>query len=217
MNRHLDQTMLFQWSQVRHCTAMYTIAHKRDVNDNREMIVTEQVGFISGIPANLCVKGVAMRIVEINYLCVHKKLRSKRLTPLLIKEVTRRVNLQGIWQAAYTAGVVIPKPVATCRYYHRSINPKKLVEVGFSRLNARTTMVRMIKLNKLPAAPQTPGANPKNRSATAFLLRLLCGVVGSRWCAWFTLKQHCLITLRDAEADTRIQHVACNEPGCGLG
>jgi len=52
---------------------------------------------------------------EINYLCVHKKLRSKRLAPVLIKEVTRQVHLKGIFQAIYTAGVVIPTPVSVCR------------------------------------------------------------------------------------------------------
>lgn len=77
------------------------------------------VGFISGIPANVRVNDNKMPMVEINFLCVHKKLRTKRLAPVLIKEITRRVNLQGIWQAAYTAGVVIPKPVASCRYWHR--------------------------------------------------------------------------------------------------
>jgi len=54
-------------------------------------------------------------MVEINFLCVHKKLRSKRLAPVLIKEVTRRVHLEGIFQALYTAGAVLPKPVSTCR------------------------------------------------------------------------------------------------------
>ena len=44
------------------------------------------------------------------------------------------MNLQGIWQAAYTAGVLIPKPIGTCRYWHRSLHPKKLIDVGFSRL-----------------------------------------------------------------------------------
>ena len=38
-------------------------------------------------------------MVEINFLCVHKKLRSKRLAPVLIKEITRRTNVQGIFQA----------------------------------------------------------------------------------------------------------------------
>ena len=54
-------------------------------------------------------------MVEINFLCVHKKLRSKRVAPVLIREITRRVNRQGLFQAVYTAGVVLPKPVATCR------------------------------------------------------------------------------------------------------
>ena len=54
-------------------------------------------------------------MVEINFLCVHKKLRSKRVAPVLIREITRRVHLEGIFQAVYTAGVVLPKPVACCR------------------------------------------------------------------------------------------------------
>ena len=54
-------------------------------------------------------------MVEINFLCVHKKLRSKRVAPVLIREITRRVHMEGIFQAVYTAGVVLPKPVGTCR------------------------------------------------------------------------------------------------------
>lgn len=54
-------------------------------------------------------------MVEINFLCVHKKLRSKRVAPVLIREITRRVHLTGLFQAVYTAGVVLPKPVVTCR------------------------------------------------------------------------------------------------------
>mmetsp|Transcript_16098 Transcript_16098/g.34830 ORF Transcript_16098/g.34830 Transcript_16098/m.34830 type:complete len:429 (-) Transcript_16098:795-2081(-) len=115
------------------------------------------VGFISGVPAEVRVNKAVVKMVEINFLCVHKKLRSKRLAPVLIKEITRRVNLHGIWQAAYTAGVLIPKPVATCRYWHRSINPKKLIDIGFSRLAPRMTMARTIKLYKLPDQPATPG------------------------------------------------------------
>jgi glycylpeptide N-tetradecanoyltransferase len=52
-------------------------------------------------------------MVEINFLCVHKKLRSKRLAPVLIKEITRRVHLQGIFQAVYTAGSMLPTPVSS--------------------------------------------------------------------------------------------------------
>ncbi len=61
-------------------------------------------------------------MVEINFLCVHKKLRSKRVAPVLIREITRRVHLKGIFQAVYTAGVVLPKPVSTCRYFSGTTN-----------------------------------------------------------------------------------------------
>lgn len=89
------------------------------------------IAFISAIPAHVRVYKKQVKVVEINFLCVHKKLRSKRLAPVLIREITRRVNLTGIFQAVYTAGVVLPKPVTTCRYWHRSLNPRKLIEVNF--------------------------------------------------------------------------------------
>eukprot|EP00438_Fugacium_kawagutii_P032341 Skav226358 [mRNA] locus=scaffold2980:381965:387922:- [translate_table: standard] len=106
------------------------------------------VGFITGIPAHIQVFDKLIDMAEINFLCVHKKLRSKRLAPVLIKEITRRVNCENVWQAVYTAGVVLPRPVSECRYHHRSLNPKKLIEVGFSHLGARMTMARTIKLYK---------------------------------------------------------------------
>ena len=36
-------------------------------------------------------------MAEINFLCVHKQLRTYRLAPMLIKEITRRVNLCDIY------------------------------------------------------------------------------------------------------------------------
>uniref|UniRef100_A0A183E022 glycylpeptide N-tetradecanoyltransferase n=1 Tax=Gongylonema pulchrum TaxID=637853 RepID=A0A183E022_9BILA len=63
------------------------------------------VAFISAIPSVIRVYDKVIKMVEINFLCVHKKLRSKRVAPVLIREITRRVNRQGIFQAAFTAGV----------------------------------------------------------------------------------------------------------------
>ena len=125
-----------------------------------------------------------------SFLCVHKKLRMKRLAPVLIREITRRVNLQGVscimyyvscimyhvsciirnfpggihsWGGLFSTSYhhtsyiipsyphynhtpsppsyhhhhhhhqVIPTPITHCRYYHRSLNPKKLIDVKFSR------------------------------------------------------------------------------------
>jgi len=131
------------------------------------------VGFITGIPANIQVHDATVAMTEINFLCVHKKLRSKRLAPVLIKEITRRVNKENVWQAVYTAGVVLPRPVSECRYYHRNLNPKKLIEVGFSHLGNRMTMARTIKLYKLPESTKLPGMRkmePKDVPQVAELL-----------------------------------------------
>jgi glycylpeptide N-tetradecanoyltransferase len=131
------------------------------------------VAFISAVPATLHVYAQTMPVVEINFLCVHKKLRSKRLAPVLIKEITRRVNLTGTFQAVYTAGTVLPVPVSSARYHHRSLNPKKLVKVGFSRVGHRMTMARMQKLYKLPDAPETPGLRPMESKDVAGVHKLL--------------------------------------------
>ncbi|KAJ8653368.1 hypothetical protein O0I10_011019 [Lichtheimia ornata] len=115
------------------------------------------VAFISGVPADIRTYDVTTSMTEINFLCVHKKLRSKRLAPVLIREITRRSHLEGIFQAAYTAGVVLPKPVATCRYFHRSLNPKKLVECNFARIPPKWTLARMIKHYKVADQPGISG------------------------------------------------------------
>lgn len=112
------------------------------------------VAFISGVPITIRVRKHVLRASEINYLCVHKRLRSKRLAPVLIKEVTRQCHLKGIFQAIYTAGVVLPTPISACRYYHRSLNVPKLVDVQFAYVGRNMTLARMIKLNKLPSIPQ---------------------------------------------------------------
>ena len=115
------------------------------------------LAFISAIPAHMRMNENDQPLVEINFLCVHKKLRSHRLAPVLIKEITRRVNCEGIFQASYTAGVLLPKPIAKCRYWHRSLHPKKLIDVRFSHLPRGQTMARQVKKFKLPQAPVTAG------------------------------------------------------------
>ena len=74
------------------------------------------VGFIAALPADVQIYDKTKKMVEINFLCVHKKLRAKRLAPVLIREITRRVHLLGLFQAFYTAGVMLPKPVSDCQY-----------------------------------------------------------------------------------------------------
>ena len=157
------------------------------------------VGFITAVPATLLVRGARsedggggaaassppshnssspIKASEVNFLCVHKKLRSRRLAPVLIREVTRRVNRRGVWHAAYTAGVLLPRPVATARYWHRSLDARKLVDVGFCRVPARVTMARYVKLHRLPEAPATPGLRPMRRADAPAVAALLAARMG---------------------------------------
>ncbi|CAJ0639488.1 8925_t:CDS:10 [Entrophospora sp. SA101] len=127
------------------------------------------VAFVSGIPGNIRIYNSRQNLVEINFLCVHKKLRSKRLAPVLIKEITRRSHLQGIFQAVYTAGVVLPKPISKAR----SLNPKKLVETNFSRLPQNVPLSRYVKKYKVSTKTVTPGIREmleKDASAVRNLL-----------------------------------------------
>lgn len=131
------------------------------------------LAFISGVPVALRVRSTTLKCTEINFLCVHKKLRSKRLAPVLIQEITRRCYLLGIYQAIYTAGIVLPKPVASCRYFHRSLDWLKLYEVGFSPLPPNSTKARQITRYHLPSQPATPGLRqmePKDVSSVQILL-----------------------------------------------
>ncbi|KAK0869547.1 glycylpeptide N-tetradecanoyltransferase [Friedmanniomyces endolithicus] len=100
------------------------------------------VAFIAGVPATIKVRNATLHISEINFLTVHRKLRSKRLAPVLIKEVTRRCYQVGIYQALYTAGTLLPTPVTTARYFHRSLDWEHLYKTGFSHLPSGTTELR---------------------------------------------------------------------------
>ena len=112
------------------------------------------VAFISAVPLSLRIlDALPKAMAEVNFLCIHKKLRDKRLAPVLIREVTRRVNLVGIFQAIYTAGVRIPSPIATVRYYHRNLNPIKLLETRFSHLPRHLSLQDYQRRYKLPEKP----------------------------------------------------------------
>ncbi|KAK4048716.1 glycylpeptide N-tetradecanoyltransferase [Microbotryomycetes sp. JL221] len=115
------------------------------------------VGFITGVPYDLRVRNITKKFVEINFLCVHKKLRSKRLAPILIQEVTRRCRSKSFFHAIYTAGAYLPTPVTRCQYFHRNLNPAKLVKTGFSAIPRNSSVARMINHYKLPDETKIAG------------------------------------------------------------
>ena len=110
----------------------------------------KMVGFIAGLPIKINIHGTDITLAEIDFLCVKKELRAKRLAPVLIKEVSRRIHMRNMWWAVYTSGTLLPTPFCKTIYYHRNLNIKKLVDVGFTYLPSNMNMARAIKLYNLP-------------------------------------------------------------------
>ncbi|KAH6672284.1 acyl-CoA N-acyltransferase [Halenospora varia] len=131
------------------------------------------VAFISAIPLKLRVRENVLSASEVNFLVIHKKLRSKRLTPVLIKEITRRCYLKNVYQAIYTAGVVLPKPISTCRYFHRSLDWQKLNDVGFSPLPKGSKPSYQVRKYALPEETATKGLRPMEPKDVDDVLDLL--------------------------------------------
>ena len=134
------------------------------------------MAFISGVPACTRVHDSERDMLKVDFLFVHQNsLHPKRLAPVLIKEMTRRVNHAGRFQVAYTDGVVLPGHVASCRYYHRTLDAKKLMEFGFTRLHSRMTMARMQRLYRLPGRTSLEGLRPMTEGDVPGAHKLVAG------------------------------------------
>lgn len=66
------------------------------------------MGFIGGSTLKLSINKETMTVAEINFLTIHSKLRNKRLAPVMIKEIQRRFNLEGVWQGMFSVSHVTP-------------------------------------------------------------------------------------------------------------
>lgn len=111
----------------------------------------ELVGFICAIPFSLKIKNSNLdKCVEVKNLFLHPSVRGKRLTPILISEITRRVTSNGTVTAFYTSSVTITKPICKARYYQRIINVAKLVSVNYREIGRLTTIPRLQQKFNIP-------------------------------------------------------------------
>ena len=117
----------------------------------------KMIGFISAIPSKISINGTEVQMAKINFLCVKKEFRNKRLTPVLIKEITRRINLKNIWHGVYATYAYLPKPFSKCEYYYRNIDLKKLIEVQYTYLPSKISLGKALKNNELPDKTQISG------------------------------------------------------------
>jgi glycylpeptide N-tetradecanoyltransferase len=64
----------------------------------------EVVGFIAACPCDALVGGAVTRSAIIDFVCVHKRYRGRRLCPLLYQIVQERLAVKGIHTALKTTG-----------------------------------------------------------------------------------------------------------------
>jgi glycylpeptide N-tetradecanoyltransferase len=111
------------------------------------------VGFIIGKVVKTQINKNIMDIVDVNYLCVHPKLRSKRLAPELIKELTRQFNLKGYNSGFFTTTEPLQTPFATPMKYTRAININNLIETNYMTFDPKINIKDIKKTLKLPEKP----------------------------------------------------------------
>ena len=88
-------------------------------------------------------------------MVIHKKLRTKRLAPKLIEEIKRRIALTNVCTAIYTSGTVMHTPFSNNQFWHKQLNIKKNIEVGYSELPKGVTLARHVKSMKIAAPIQS--------------------------------------------------------------
>ncbi|KAJ1604994.1 N-myristoyltransferase [Cryptosporidium canis] len=138
------------------------------VDETRKM-----VGFISAVPIQVRVHNCIMNTSVVNFLCVHKKLRSKRLAPMLIKEITRRIRCEKIFQSIYTCGKNITKPFTIGTYWHRVINVRRLLNTGFIGVPKNLTVSYLTKYYRIPTDNRLAGFRPAVESDVQQIYRLM--------------------------------------------
>ena len=161
------------------------------------------VAFISAIPATVAIHERVMKTVEINFLAVHRKLRLKRLTPVMIKEITRQCYLTEYYQALYTGGILLPVPFTTCRYFHRALDWPYLFKMGFSAMPPRSSETQQVRKYYLPSKTETKGLRLMKKEDIPAVGDLL-----NRYLKRFQLRQE--FDLEETE------HVFCSEASKGV-
>ena len=86
-----------------------------------------------------------LKMIEINYLCIHYKLRNKNLSPILISEITRRAFKNNIRYAFYAGGNLYPNSIVKTSYFDRLLNINKFVDIGYL---GETNTLNLNKLKK---------------------------------------------------------------------
>ena len=99
------------------------------------------VGCIFGIIRTLNLNGKIIKGSETNLLCLTKTIRNLNISPILIKELTRRnMYYLNINQSIYTTDLTLPNIVSSVNYLYRYINIRKMIDTDFLQKSIETEL-----------------------------------------------------------------------------
>jgi len=90
------------------------------------------VAFAAAAPTRLWVGGATAPSSFIDFVCVHKAHRGRRLCPLLYDVLLRRLAARGIARVIKTTGSPLALPIASARYFHMPLAGERLLACSFS-------------------------------------------------------------------------------------
>lgn len=107
------------------------------------------MGFVAGHPISINPRDDIVEALEIKFLCVHPKLHTHRLSPVLFAELKRRSILAGKKVAAFVTKDTIAKPMSTSTYWSRPINLKKVIATGFLKVPPTMTYKQYERIHQI--------------------------------------------------------------------
>lgn len=86
---------------------------------------------IVGVPHRVYLGGESYPAYFVDFLTVHKQLRGRRMTPVLIRELARRIANDGHLLAYYNLMTAPTAPVVDMKFYHYPMRLERLVQAGY--------------------------------------------------------------------------------------
>lgn len=103
------------------------------------------IGLISLTPFTMKLNDKEAKAVQVNFLCVHKDYRNKKLVGYLVTEAKRITESKKRNQSIATIHNSIPGSILKATYWHRLINVAKLSKCGFYQTNQPKTKMFEIR------------------------------------------------------------------------
>lgn len=89
------------------------------------------VASITGVFFNGAFFNNELKLMDVDFLCIHPKIRKKGFAKKLIDEVVRQKINKNVFHGTFSGNTELNKQICDLKFYHRPINVKKLIKSNF--------------------------------------------------------------------------------------